>query len=257
MIPFDFAYYRPDTAREAYNCWQQLKRAGKDPVWYGGGTELISMARVGSRAFGAVVDLKGVPACTRLERGRGRVTLGAAVTLTQIEDSGLFPLLGRTAARIADHTIQGKITLGGNLAGTIKYREAALPLLLCHCTAHVMTAGGEEERPFDQVFDGRLTLDDGEFLLNLSVPEEEAARPGRHAKRTRLDKIDYPLATLCAVRDGDTIRAAVSGYAAAPARLSPKLELPAAEESLSGSRGYKEFVLKAMLAEARAELEAV
>ena len=266
MIPFDFDYYAPETTGEAFNCYAKLSKAGKRPVWYAGGTELISMARVGSRTFGAVVDLKGVPDCTRLAAERGRIVLGAALTLTEIARSGLFPLLGSTAARIADHTIQGKITLGGNLAGTIQYRESALPLLLCGARAHVMTAGGVEKRPFSQVFSGRLHLEEGEFLAAVDVPEREAALPHCHAKRTRQDRIDYPLVTLCAVRDGGSVRCAVSGYGSAPL-LVPAQALAGgaaavcgelageAADSLSGSGAYKRFVLENMVGQALANLE--
>lgn len=252
MIPFDFEYYRPETLDEAFACFARLSKAGKGPVWYAGGTELISMARVGSLSFGAAVDLKAVPECTFLGVEKGRLRLGAALTLTAIHDSGLFPLLGRTVGRIADHTIQGKITLGGNLAGTIQYREAALPLLLCGAKAQVMTAKGLEERPFPQVFPGRLALDQGEFLVSVDLPEAQARRPHCHAKRTKLDKIDYPLVTLCAVSEGGEVRMAVSGYGPAPALLTEDLQ---PTEGLSGTPAYKKFVLETMAAQARAELE--
>lgn len=273
MIPFDFEYHRPDTPEEAYACFAALEKAGKRPVWYAGGTELITMARVGSRSFGAAVDLKAIPACTRLGEEQGRLHLGAALTLTQIAESERFPLLGRAVARIADHTVQGKITLGGNLAGTIKYREAALPLMLCASTARIMTAHGIEARPFSQVFQGRLALEQGEFLLSVDLPSEAAALPYCHAKRTKLDKIDYPLISLCALRDGETVRAAVSGYGDAPmllpsALLSAPGESPAARskqvceavadqgrDDLSGSRAYKDFVLCEMTAQALTDLE--
>lgn len=273
MIPFDFEYYLPETAEEAFACYARLSRAGKAPVWYAGGTELISMARVGSLAFGAVVDLKAVPDCTRLDTERGRLHLGACLTLTQAAESGRFPLLGRTAARIADHTVQDKLTLGGNLAGTIQYREAALPLLLCNARAQVMTSKGRSERPFAQVFPGRLTLGEGEFLLWVDVPEHETGLPYCHAKRTKLDKIDYPLVTLCAVRDGHTVRAAVTGYGDAPLLLPGEVLNGAGldrdarcaracravaelgRDSLSGSRAYKDFVLRTMVEQALADLE--
>ena len=45
-----------------------------------------------------------------------------------------------------------------------------------------------------------------EFLAAVDVPEREAELPHCHAKRTRQDKIDYPLVTLCAVRDGVSVR---------------------------------------------------
>ena len=104
---------------------------------------------------------------------------------------------------------------------------------------------------------------------NSPLPEREAALPHCHAKRTKLDKIDYPLVTLCAVRDGACVRAAVSGYGDAPMVLPGAFLRAAADpqaveageqvsalgrDSLSGSRAYKDFVLKAMVARALAEL---
>ena len=56
--------------------------------------------------------------------------MALAVTLTNIAEKNYFPLLSLAVKRIADHTIQDKITLGGNLLGTIIYKEAILPLLL-------------------------------------------------------------------------------------------------------------------------------
>ena len=59
-------------------------------------------------------------------------SLGAALTLTTIR-----ALLSLAAGRIADHTIQCKLTLGGNLAGTIHYHETLLPLLLADAVIHI------------------------------------------------------------------------------------------------------------------------
>ena len=45
MIPFDFDYYRPDTVEEAVSAFSRLDAEGKNPAYYGGGSELISMYR--------------------------------------------------------------------------------------------------------------------------------------------------------------------------------------------------------------------
>jgi len=46
MIPFDFEYYRPKKIKEAIQLFNRLKSSGREPIYYGGGTEIISMARV-------------------------------------------------------------------------------------------------------------------------------------------------------------------------------------------------------------------
>ena len=60
MIPFDFEYYKPDTLSKAYDCYITLGKENKKPIYYSGGTEIISMARTGSLEFGAAIDLKGI-----------------------------------------------------------------------------------------------------------------------------------------------------------------------------------------------------
>jgi CO/xanthine dehydrogenase FAD-binding subunit len=130
MIAFDFDYYLPDTLQEATSLYLSLQSAGKKPLYYGGGTEIISMARLDSIQPGAVIHIKKIPELREIGLNGTRIIFGAALTLDEVARSGLFPLLGLAAGRIADHTIQLKLTLGGNLAGTIIYHETMLPLLL-------------------------------------------------------------------------------------------------------------------------------
>lgn len=216
MNSFDFEYYKPETLDEAVDCFHALEAANKPALYYAGGTEIISMARAESLKFDAVIDLKSIPECGVQGRENGKLVLGSAVTLTQIAEAGHYPLLCETAARIADHTIQGKITLGGNLAGTIKYREAALPLLITDCTAKIMTENGLQAVLFPEVFKGRLQLKKGEFLVQILVDEQMLNLPYAHVKKTKMDKIDYPLITMTAHKNNSEIKAAVSGIGDAP-----------------------------------------
>ena len=48
MIPFDFIYCRPNTLSEALEAYSQLKSEEKGPVYYAGGSEIITMSRAGS-----------------------------------------------------------------------------------------------------------------------------------------------------------------------------------------------------------------
>lgn len=219
VIPFDFEYYRPDSVAEAVCAFQELSAQGREPMYYGGGTEILSFARCNALHTGAVIDLKAVPECGILEFVGDRLVIGSAVTLTRIHESKLFPLLGDTAARIAEHTIQDKITLGGNLCAQIIYRECALPLLLSD-DAEAVVAGPEGTRqvPFRQVFGARLELGQGEFLAQVSILERDTRLPHFHRKQTKLDKIDYPLVTVAAVKRDGRIQAAFSGLCAYPFR---------------------------------------
>jgi xanthine dehydrogenase molybdenum-binding subunit len=60
MIEFDFEYYRPSTIEEAVGLYHTLHTSGKMPIYYSGGTEIITLARSGQIMMGAVIDIKGI-----------------------------------------------------------------------------------------------------------------------------------------------------------------------------------------------------
>lgn len=265
MNSFDFDYYKPSTVTEAYDCYQDLIRNNKTPLYYAGGTEIISMARTESIKFNAVIDIKGIPECSQMEDKKGKFILGGCLTLTQIAEADFFPLFSETVSRIADHTIQDKITLGGNIAGTILYREASLPLMLTKCSAVVMTANGPTEVPFLEIFKGSLKIKRGEFLVQFIVNSRYFKLPYVHVKKTKNEKIDYPLMTLCGIKESNGVSAAVSGLANVPVllptallnqpdssaaerigRLITYLE-PSIMNDLSGSKEYRKFVFENVL----------
>ena len=223
MIPADFDYYRPDTLKEAAAVYADLKRQGRVPLYYAGGSEIISMSRVGSITPNAVVDLKAIPECSYMGFSEDKLVIGGAVTLSRIGEAGLFPLLKTTGGRIADHTNQCRITLGGNLCGTIIYRETSLPLLLCDAEIVLYGPKGYRRAPMREVFDQRMRLGEGEFVVQAAVDKNDLALPYVHVKKTRSEKIDYPLLTVAAVKKDGRIRAAFSGLCGFPFR-SPEIE---------------------------------
>ena len=265
MIALDLEYHRPETLAEATTAFRNLAAAARSPEFYAGGSEIITEARMGRITPGALIDIKAIPECRTLERGQGEVVVGATRTLAEICEANLWPLLSAVAGRVADHTSRCHITLGGNLAGRIHYREAALPFLLAE-SSFAVTAGpaGVRRRPFTAVFDEALRLATGELLVQLGIGEEEADLPFFCTKKTRLDWVDYPLLTLAAVRARDGIRLALSGMCAfafrwrageealAGAERSLDARLDAAVgrlpgpvvEDIHGSADYRRFVLR-------------
>jgi CO/xanthine dehydrogenase FAD-binding subunit len=264
MISFDFEYYKPTTIPEAIRTFQYLSSEKKTPIYYGGGTEIISMARLNYLHPRAVIDIKGIPDCHVNGYQHNNLVLGAALTLTQVSVSNPFHLLSQASSGVADRTNRNKITLGGNICGRIIYREAVLPFLLADSQVVIAGQNGLRTQPINQVFNEYLRLGSGEFLVQVITDRSYLDLPFVCVKKTQLEVIDYPLVTIAALKKENKIRVAFSGVCAFPFRsvemeliLNNKniplqdrveqaiLHLPAPIlNDLQGSDGYRRFVLK-------------
>ncbi|WP_017152242.1 FAD binding domain-containing protein [Bacillus bingmayongensis] len=277
MIPFDFEYYRPNSIEEAIRLFHQLDKEGKRPIYYGGGTEIITMGRLQQMIAKAIIDLKDIPECNICVWNDQKLILGAALTLTQVQEEKVFPLLGETAGRAADHTARNKITLGGNIAGEIIYREAVLPFLLADSTFVIARKEGVKYIKAQQAFIEKLQLQKGEFLIQIITDQKYIESPYYSVKKRQLEKIDYPLVTVAALKGDENIRIAFSGLCAFPFRSivmeavlndwdSPVrkrieralLHIPAPIlDDIRGSRAYRMFVLQHILYDVLMKLEGV
>lgn len=230
MIPFDFAYFKPQSAEEAAALYMELDGQGRSPMYYGGGTEIISFSRQYQLYPGAVIDLKDIPENKVLEANEDRVVIGSAVTLNQIQESNVFPLLSRCAGRVADHTIRNKITLGGNICARIPYRESVLALLVSDSEFVVRGPHGERKAAAADIFNKVLCLEKGEFLMQVHVPREMTAAPFISLKATGngnvgypQDRIGYPVVSAAGIKRDNRVRLAFSGVSDFPFR-SPQVE---------------------------------
>lgn len=264
MIPFDLIYCRPDSLKEAADMYRQLQAEGKTAVYYAGGSEIITLCRAGGIRPDAVVDIKNIPECAALTIDGQALHIGAACTLNQIKESKTFPLLGLACGRIADHTNQCRITLGGNLCGTIVYRETSLSLLLSDANVTLYGPEGGRTIPFADAFQGQMGLSPGELIVQVHVPAWALHARHAHIKRTGNEKIDYPLVGVAALWKDDFMRAAFTGVCSHPFR-SEQIEsalndrtIPCPERAkkaagllpepaysdYEGSGGYRAFVLE-------------
>lgn len=217
MIPFNLVYYRPDTLAEAVEAWSRAERDGLTPSYLAGGTEITTFSRRGKMKPGALVDIKRIAECRVLGGEGEEAVFGAALTLNEVVESDSFPLLGRAAA-IADHTVRNRLTLGGNIAGKLPYRETALPFLIAEASARLVGPGGERVAPVSDLFRKRLLLEPGELLVQLRVPKALTARPWFYRRRVRKTRLDYPLVTACFLAANGAIRMAVTGAFGFPLR---------------------------------------
>lgn len=267
MIPFDFEYYRPDTVEEAVNLFNHLNGLGKKPIYYGGGSEIISMARVNNLYTEAVIDIKGIQACNEYALEGEELKIGAALTLSKIARENLFPLLTMAVKRIADHTMQGKITIGGNICGTIIYKEAILPLLVSNSEIIIASQEGQRKEFLMDIFYKKIKLKPGEMIVKFIIAKKHLNLPHYHIKRTKNEKIDYPLISMVAIKNRDDVNIAFSGLGDYPFRSngfenilndtipSKKDKIQKAIKSIenkirsdgNGSKEYKKFMLTHVL----------
>ena len=218
MIPFNFIYYRPDSLKEAAEIFSELQPKMKTVVYYAGGSEIISMCRTGSIRPEAVIDIKNIPELILMSLDSQKLHIGSVCTLNQISESKLFPLMRLSCSRIADHTNQCRITLGGNLCGTIIYRETSLPLLLIDAEITLYSTEGERTVPFLSVFHKQMQLKPGEIIVQVHVPVWALSARYSHIKKTANEKIDYPLVSAAAIWKDNNLRIAFSGVCSYPFR---------------------------------------
>ncbi|MEH7415245.1 FAD binding domain-containing protein [Neobacillus drentensis] len=277
MLPFDFEYYRPETLEEAVDLYQYLNQQGKEPFYFSGGTELLTLGRIDLAYTEAVIDMKGIPECSLMQVSGEQVIFGSSLSLTAIEEANLFPLLTKTASEVADHTARGKITLGGNICARIFYREAVLPFLLTDSRIMIIGAEGKKTVPINDVFQGHLRLKPGEFLVQTATDYRCIHAPFFTIKRRQQWETGYPLITLAAIKMDQTIRVAVSGLCPFPFRSAAVEEkintqgqtnLKRVEGAISvlpqpilddieGSKEYRLFVLRNLLLDALEYLDQV
>ncbi len=264
MISYDFDYYKPASIEEATRIFHTLQKQDKKPVYFAGGTEIITLGRLNQITADAVIDLKSIPEMCTYEEENGQLILGAGLTLSQLQDIHLFPFLEKVTSQIADKTARNKITLGGNICANIIYREAVLPLLLTDSHVVIATEDGLKEKPIKDLFREQLQLEPGEFLVQTKTDVDAINEPHFALKKRRQWGVGYPLITTAAVLQKDKISIAFSGLCAFPFRneqidsILNKASLSTEErmdqvishlpapvlDDVHGSDAYRTFVLK-------------
>ncbi|MFJ5712942.1 FAD binding domain-containing protein [Neobacillus sp. NPDC093127] len=218
MLPFDFEYYKPETLQEAVELYQYLDEQSKQPMFFSGGTELITLGRIDLAYTEAVIDIKEIAECRVMQVSGDHLLLGSTLTLTQIEEANMFPLLTKTASEVADHSARGKITLGGNICARIFYREAVLPFLLADSQVVIAGPDGGKVAAIHEVFQGELSLGRGEFLVQTATESRFIRAPFFSVKRRQQWDTGYPLITVAALKIDQEVRVAVSGLCPFPFR---------------------------------------
>ncbi len=212
----------------------------------------------GSTDWGVEVNLRGrraptVLAVDRLPELRGfevsdeSVTLGAALTLSELERllAGRLPLLDEVWPQFASRLIRNGATLGGNLATASPIGDTAPALLALEAGVVLASERGEREVPLAEFFTGyRQTVrEPHELVRAVRVPLPASPLVGFHkiAKRRWDDISSVAIGFALDVVDGVVVRARIGlgGVAATPVRAL------ATERALEGRPWTEETVAAA------------
>jgi len=239
LISYDFDYYKPTSIREALELYQNLTTRGRRPIYFAGGTEIITLGRLDYIQTDAVIDIKGIFECNVWGFNNNKLIIGATLPLSILEDQPYFPLLAQTASGVADYTSRNKITIGGNICGEIFYREAVLPFLLADSDVIVAGEKGVRRIPIRTIFNQKLNLEFGEFLVQVETEVKYVSSPFQSVKKRQQWETGYPLITVASLRNEGFLRFAFSGVCSFPFR-SDDMEQVLNDRSMS----YEDRIIK-------------
>jgi xanthine dehydrogenase YagS FAD-binding subunit len=97
-----------------------VELAGKDGRFLAGGMDLLSEMKEYIARPKTLVNIKSLPGLNKIESGAQAWTIGANVTVAELEDHAelkkMFPGLQQAAAEVGSRQIRNSGTVGGNLA---------------------------------------------------------------------------------------------------------------------------------------------
>ena len=217
-----------------------------------------SVVVAGSTDWGVEVNLRGrralsVVAVDRLPELRGleadddAITLGTALTLSELEErlGGRLPLLDQVWPQFASRLIRNGATLGGNLATASPIGDTPPALLALEAGVVLASVRGERVVPLADFFTGYRTTvrEPDELIRAVRVPLPASPVVGFHkiAKRRWDDISSVAIGFALEVVDGEVRKARIGlgGVAATPIRAL------ATEQALEGRPWTEETVAAA------------
>jgi len=239
----DGEFVRPTDLGEALT----LLASRPDAVLVAGSTDWGVEVNLRGRRAALAIAVDRLPELRSLDVCPDRIELGAALTLSEIEQrlGGRVPLLDDLLPQFASRLIRNGATIGGNL-GTGSPIGDTLPVLLALEASVVLACvGGEREVPVDGYFTGyRETLRRPDELIRavrIPLPLAEITAFHKISKRRFDDISSVAVAFALVVEEGTVIRARIGlgGVAATPIRAH------AAEAALTGRPWTPETVREA------------
>jgi len=225
ISPFD--YKTPKTLQEA--CHLLWEACGKAKV-IAGGTDLVVGLRNGDQNPQLLMDITNLKELRGIEESDGTLSIGAAVSHSEIASSPLVRQYGNVlsdaASEIGSPQIRNLGTIGGNIVNASPAADTLPPLLVLDAIGKVASQEGEREVPVAQLIKGpyETTLQPQEILVRITFKKLHKNMKGcfvRLARREAMAIARMSVALLIQMQEGQVkdIRIAPGAVLPMPQRL--------------------------------------
>lgn len=247
MKSFDYA--APRTLGEAVELMTLHPKARA----LAGGTDLLVQMRAGRREPDLVVDIKRVPEMNELRVDATGLVLGAAVPCYKIYNDGAvlkaYPSLAEVAGIIGGTQIQGRASIGGNLANSAPSADSVPLLIALKAVCRIVGSKGERTVAVEDfcTAPGKNVLGEGELLVSLHIPPSGASAAAQYLRFIPRNEMDIAVAGVgvsIALDNGNIRSARIALASVAPTPLFVK----AAGDALAGQPATAESIAKACAA---------
>ncbi len=161
-----------------------------------GGTDLLVQMKSGMTEPDLVVDIKRIPALSRIVEEGGGYRIGAAVPSAVLGDHEgvrkLWPGVVEAAHLIGSTQIQGRATIVGNLCNASPAGDSVPALVAANATVRIAGPNGKREAPVGDVAiaPGKTSLAKGEIVESVYLPPRPARSSDAYLRfipRTEMD----------------------------------------------------------------------
>jgi CO/xanthine dehydrogenase FAD-binding subunit len=248
MIP-PFDYKIPNTIEEAVEIlW---KAEGRTKI-ISGGTDLVIGLRNGDQSPQSIIDITRIEEIRKIEERKETISIGAAVTHSEIASSPVVKKYGKVladaASEIGSPQIRNLGTIGGNIINASPAADTIPPLMVLNAMGKVMSKDGERQVPLWQLFKGpyKTNLISQELLTQITF---QKLPPGMRNSFLRLARRDamaisrMSVAIILQIEKNriEEVRIAVGSVTPTPQRMS------GAEAFLKGKFPDEDSLQKASL----------
>ncbi len=189
MIP-RFDYETPKTIQEACNL---LSDFGGKAKLIAGGTDLMIGLRNGNQHPPLIIDITKIEALRKIEEKNGTLSIGAAVTHSEIASSPLIKkwakVLSDAASEIGSPQIRNLGTIGGNIVNASPAADTVPPLIVLNAMGRVVSKGGEKQIPLTRLFRGpyETNLKPDEILVEVTFQKLSSGTKSSFIRLARRD----------------------------------------------------------------------
>jgi xanthine dehydrogenase FAD-binding subunit len=228
-----------------------LREGGERARVLAGGTDVIVQARERRHEINLFVDIKHIPETTGIEYDDGSgLTVGAATPLYRVYgDANVqrhYPALVESTHVIGGTAIQGRASLGGNLANSSPAADSIPAMIVLGAVANIAGPNGRRQAAVAEFCTGpgRNVLEPGEFIVSIHFPKPAAHSGSAWERFIPRNEMDIAVANsaVSLILDGDTVAEA---HVALGAVGPTPLVVPAAADALVGRRLTDETIAAA------------